>query len=72
MARAYLSDPDAPIGPQLAVLLDEAEQRIADRIADLRAVRSRIRDYRIRHAAALAGGPMGDLLGPDTRRPQAA
>jgi MerR family copper efflux transcriptional regulator len=71
-ARAYLSDPDAPIGPRLAVLLDGAEQRIAERIADLKAVRMRLRDYRIRHAAALAGGPMGDLLGPDPRRRRAA
>jgi MerR family copper efflux transcriptional regulator len=72
MARAYFRDPDEPIGLQLAVLLDGAERRIADRIADLSAVRRRIRDYRIRHAAALAGGPMGDLLGPDPRRRQAA
>jgi DNA-binding transcriptional MerR regulator len=72
MARAYLSDPDQPMGPRLAVMLDCAEHRIADRIAELKAVRARIRDYRIEHAAALAGAPMGDLLGPDPRQRQAA
>lgn len=72
LARAYLSRPDYPIGLQLAALLDQAERRIDNRIAELEAVRGRIRDYRSEHAAALAGQPNADLLGQDPRRRQAA
>jgi len=68
LASAYLSRPDEPIGPHLAALLDGSEQRIDDRIAELMAVRERIRDYRTRHAAALAGRPGVDLFGHDPRR----
>ena len=72
LARAYLSRPDEPIGPHLAALLGRAERRINDRIAELEATRGRVRDYRIRHAAALAGRPGADLFGQDPRRPQEA
>jgi DNA-binding transcriptional MerR regulator len=72
LARAYLSRPDEPIGPRLAALLDRAERRMNDRIAEIEAIRGRVSDYRIRHAAALAGRPGADLFGQDPRRPQAA
>jgi DNA-binding transcriptional MerR regulator len=68
LAGAYRSRPDEPIGPHLAALLDEAEQRIDERIAHLAAVRERIRDYRDRHAVALAGRSSADLFGDDPRR----
>jgi DNA-binding transcriptional MerR regulator len=68
LGSAYLKRPDEPIGPRLAALLDRAEQRIEDRIAELTAVRGRIREYRTRHAAALAGRPGADLFGQDPRR----
>ena len=68
LATTYLSRPDELIGPYLAALLDVAEQRIAGRIADLVAVRERIREYRLRHAAALAGRSSDDLFGEDPRR----
>lgn len=68
LASAYLSGPDEPVGPRVAALLDRAERRIEDRIAELEAVRGRVRDYRMRHAAALAGRPGADLFGPDPRR----
>jgi MerR family copper efflux transcriptional regulator len=68
LGRAYLSRPDEPIGPRLAALLDTAERRIDDRIAELEAVRGRIRHYRTRHAAALAGRHNADLFGSDPRR----
>jgi MerR family copper efflux transcriptional regulator len=68
LGSAYLSRPDAPIGPRLATLLERAEQRIDDRIAELTAVRGRIREYRAEHPAALAGRPGADLFGPDPRR----
>jgi len=67
LARAYLSRPDEAIGPRLAARLDAAERRIDDRIAELAAVRGRIRDYRAQNAAALAGRD-GDLFGADPRR----
>jgi DNA-binding transcriptional MerR regulator len=72
LGRVYLSRPNDPIGTQLAALLDGSERRIDDRIAELEALRERIRDYRARHTAALAGRPGADLFGPDPRRQQAA
>jgi MerR family copper efflux transcriptional regulator len=72
LASAYLGRPDEPIGPQLAPLLDEAQQGIDDRMAELAAMRERIRDYRAAHAAALAGRPGADLFGQDPRRRTAA
>lgn len=72
LGRAYLNRPDDPIGPRLAALLDQAEQRMDDRIAELTAVRGRIRRYRSEHAAALAGRPGADLFGQDPRRQRRA
>ena len=57
-----------PIGTLLARLLDLAERRIRQRIADLDTVAARIVAFRAEHAAALAGGADGDLLGQDPRR----
>jgi MerR family transcriptional regulator, copper efflux regulator len=68
LGSAYLSRPDVPIGPRLATMLDKAEQRIDDRIAELTAVRGRIREYRTEHAAGLGGRPGDDLFGEDPRR----
>jgi MerR family copper efflux transcriptional regulator len=68
LGRGYLGDPDQPLGPRLAALLDGAEQRIDQRIAELEAVRDRIRDYRSEHAVALGGRRDGDLFGSDPRR----
>ena len=72
LGSAYLRRPDEPIGPRLAELLDQAEQRIEDRIAELSTVRGRIREYRTQHAVALAGRPGADLFGQDPRQRQAA
>jgi MerR family copper efflux transcriptional regulator len=71
LGRAYLSRPNEPIGPRLAALLDGAERRIGDRIAELEAVRGRIREYRTEHGGALAGRRGGDLFGADPRQPAA-
>ena len=68
LARDYVNGPDEPVGPRVAALLDRAERRIDDRIAELEAVRGRIRGYRFRHAAALDGRPGADLFGRDPRR----
>ena len=70
LARAYLARPGESIGPALAAALAASEQRIDDRIADLAAVRRRIRSYRAQNAAALAGRD-GDLFDSDPRRPAA-
>jgi MerR family copper efflux transcriptional regulator len=70
--RAYLSDPDEPLGPRLAALLDRAERRIDDRIAELEAFRGRICAFRTEHPAALAGHDDADLFGEDPRRTRAA
>jgi DNA-binding transcriptional MerR regulator len=72
LGRAYLSRPGEPIGPHVAELLDGAERRIDVRVAELMGMRGRIREYRTRHAAALAGRSDGDLFGHDPRRRQAA
>ena len=72
LAGSYLGEPDGPIGPRLAELLDRAEQRIADRIAELEAVRRRNREYRAHHAAALAGRCDEPLAPPDPRRSRVA
>ena len=72
LARAYLDRPEEPIGPHLAALLEGAERRIGHRMAQLEALRDHIRDYRSRHAAALAGRPGADLFGQDPRRQRAA
>jgi MerR family transcriptional regulator, copper efflux regulator len=71
LGSLYLSRPDDPIGPHVAALLRRAEQRIDDRIAELEAVRGRIRAYRADHADALAGGG-AELFGEDPRRRQGA
>jgi DNA-binding transcriptional MerR regulator len=72
LASAYLSRPEEPFGQRLAALLDRAERRIDDRIAELEAVRGRIRDYCSEHATALNDGADADLFGPDPRRARAA
>lgn len=68
LTASYLGDADEPIGPRLAELLDRAERRIADRIAELEAVRRRNREYCSHHAAALAGRSGEPLAPPDPRR----
>jgi MerR family transcriptional regulator, copper efflux regulator len=68
LARTYLRRPDESIGPRLAALLDAAERRTDARIAELAAMRGRIRQYRAQHAAALAGRRDGDLFGSDPRQ----
>ena len=73
LGSAYLERPDEPIGPRVSEFLDRAEQRTEARIAELEAVRGRIREYRSEHAAALAGCPGAVLFGQDPgRRPEAA
>jgi MerR family transcriptional regulator, copper efflux regulator len=68
LAAVYLDRPGEPIGPQLAALLDRAEQRIEQRRAELDLIQRRIREFRAANRAALAG--RSDLTG-DPRRQRA-
>jgi MerR family transcriptional regulator, copper efflux regulator len=72
LGSAYLSRPEEPLGTRLAALLDRAERRIDERIAELEAVRGRIHGFRAEHVAALAGNADADLFGQDPRRAHAA
>jgi MerR family copper efflux transcriptional regulator len=65
---AYLSNPEEPIGPQIAAALDRAEQRVDAQLEELRALRRRIRSYREENAAALAARPGADFAAHDPRR----
>ena len=65
---AYLTQPDEPVGPQIAAALDLAERRIDAQLRELLALRRRIRRYREGNAAALAGRPGADFAAHDPRR----
>jgi MerR family transcriptional regulator, copper efflux regulator len=68
LTDVYLGRPQEPIGPHLAVLVERAERRIEGRLAELEEIRNRIRAFRRKHAAALAGEPGADLAAEDPRR----
>jgi MerR family transcriptional regulator, copper efflux regulator len=72
LAAVYLDRPDEPIGPRLADLLDQTEQRIEHRREELDVIRRRIRAFRAANKAALAGHSDADLASGDLRRTQAA
>ena len=72
LAALYLDRPDEPIGPQLAALLDRAEERIEQRRRQLRQIQDRIRTFRAAERAALAGNRDADLTLADPRRASAA
>jgi DNA-binding transcriptional MerR regulator len=69
LAAVYQDRPGDPIGPQLAELLDRAEQRIEQRRDELDVIQRRIRDFRAANRAALAGR---SELFAGNRRPRAA
>jgi MerR family transcriptional regulator, copper efflux regulator len=72
LAAVYLDRPDEPIGPQLAELLDQADQRIEQRREQLDAIQGRIHSFRAANKAALAGRSDADLATGDPRRTRAA
>jgi MerR family copper efflux transcriptional regulator len=73
LAAVYLDRPHEPIGPRLAELLDQAEQRIEQRREQLDVIQRRIRDFRVANEAALAGHSDADLTSGDLlRRTRAA
>ncbi len=67
LAVLYLERPSEPIGPHLGEKLEAALTRIEARVADLQALRQRIRDFQSGHAAELAGEAELDLLASDPR-----
>jgi MerR family transcriptional regulator, copper efflux regulator len=72
LAAVYLDRPDEPIGPRLADLLDQTEQRIEQRREQLDVIQRRIRDFRSANEGALAGHSDADLVSVDLRRTRAA
>ena len=72
LGNAYLSRPDEPIGPRLADLLDQTEQRIEQRREQLDVILRRIRAFRTANKEALAGHSDADLASADLRRTRAA
>jgi MerR family copper efflux transcriptional regulator len=68
LATVYLGRPSEPIGPRLAAVLGQAERRIEARLAELEAIRSRIKEFRSENAAALCGSAEADLAARDPRR----
>jgi MerR family copper efflux transcriptional regulator len=68
LASVYLDQPREPIGPRLAALLDRAQRRIEERVAELETIGRRIVDYRRENAAVLAGARDADLTVADPRR----
>ena len=72
LAAVYLNRPDEPIGPTLAALLEQAEQRIEQRRQQLGQIQDRIRAFKAANSAALAGCSDADLVVPDPRRDAAA
>jgi MerR family transcriptional regulator, copper efflux regulator len=67
LAGVYLDQPQEPIGPRLAMLLERAEQRIDERIQDLEHVRDRIRAFRTQRPDLLTGEAEHELTGADPR-----
>jgi DNA-binding transcriptional MerR regulator len=72
LATVYLDRPDEPIGPRLADLLVQTEQRIEHRREQLDVIQCRIRAFRAVNKAALAGDSAADLASGDLRRTRAA
>jgi MerR family copper efflux transcriptional regulator len=72
LAAVYLDRPHEPIGPRLADLLDQAEQRIEQRREQLDVIQRRIRAFRAANKAALAGHSDTELASGDLRRTRAA
>jgi DNA-binding transcriptional MerR regulator len=67
LAGVYLDQPQEPVGPRLAMLLERAEQRIDERIRDLEQVRARIHAYRAQRPDVLAGEAEHELTRSDPR-----
>jgi DNA-binding transcriptional MerR regulator len=69
LAAVYLEQPNEPVGPHLAALLERAEQRIQSRLDELRTLQHRIAAFRAENEAVLAGADETKLLGDDPHRP---
>ncbi len=72
LAAVSVERPDEPIGPRLAELLDQTEQRIEQRRAQLDAIQRRIDAFRAANKAALGGESDAALGSGGLRRPRVA
>jgi DNA-binding transcriptional MerR regulator len=72
LAAIYLDRPDEPLGPRLAELLDQTEERIAERRGQLDVIQRRISDFRAANSAALAGRSNTDFASGEPSRTRVA
>lgn len=70
VTKTYLAQPDKPIGPRLAQVLEQVRARTEGRMTDLRELLTRIDDYETRFAAQLAG--QDDFPAQDPRHGKSA
>jgi MerR family copper efflux transcriptional regulator len=68
LAAVYIDSPGEPIGPHLAELLERADRRIAEQLAELISLQRRIEQFRTDNAAVLAGTSDAELALGDPRR----
>lgn len=71
LSTIHLEQPEEPLGPHLCQLLDQAEQRIERRLAELQTVKRRIAEFKNGNRAVLAGErePELALADPGRQRP---
>ena len=70
VTETYLAQPDKPIGPRLAQVLEQVRARTEGRMTELRQLLTRIDDYETKFAAQLAG--QDDFRGQDPRHGKSA
>jgi DNA-binding transcriptional MerR regulator len=68
IGTVYLEQPGEPIGPHLAEQLDHVLLRVEARVAELEALRQRIREFQAVHATELAGQTELYLVASDPHR----
>jgi MerR family transcriptional regulator, copper efflux regulator len=71
LSAVHLEQPEEPLGPHLCELVEQAEQRIEQRLAELQAVKRRIAEFKEEHRDVLAGEREPELAHADPRRQRA-
>lgn len=72
LAVVYQDRPDEAAGPRLDALLERAQLRVEERLAELEALRQRIVDYRTRSAAAVGRSEAAATAAEPPRRRRSA
>ena len=70
LAVVYQDRPEEAAGPRLGVLLERAQRRVEERLAELETLRRRIVEYRTRQAAVLGDSQGPEVPADDQRRPR--